>query len=79
MNVRIIASELQVEFLKNYETPLIQSVSAVKHKEGTYDVDIRFSHVCDMDIIAQVIFGAGISYGLDLKYSSYDNEPSRVR
>ena len=77
MTIKIITSEKQAESLKNYETPLMQSVSYEKANDGFYDVTIQFSHVCDMDLIAQLMFGAGISYGLDLKYSSYDNNVSR--
>ena len=77
MTITIITSELQAESIKNYQTPLIQSVSSKKAKDGTYDVTIEFSHVCDIDLVGQLMFGAGISYGLDLKYSSYDNNVPR--
>lgn len=78
MTVTIIASEKQLEFFQTYETELIMSITATKIEElNSYDLSIRFIPSCDFDIIAQVLFGAGISYGLDLKFSSYDNNVSR--
>lgn len=78
MTVTIIASEKQLEFFQTYETDLIQTITATKIEElGSYDLSIRFSPACDFDLIAQILFGAGVSYGLDLKFSSYDNNVSR--
>ena len=78
MTIKILTSEAQAEFLMNYHNVLIESVSFEESKEGgSYDTTIEFKKYCDADLIAQVMFGAGLSYGLDLKYSSYDNNVPR--
>jgi hypothetical protein len=78
MTIKIITSLLQAEFLKNCGSVGIKSVSYENAEDGEfYDTTIIFQDYCDLSLMAQVIFGAGISYGLDLKYSSYDNNVSR--
>ena len=78
MTIKILTSELQAEFLKNCQSMWIESVNYEEAKEGGfYDTSITFKKHCDIELIAQVMFGAGISYGLDLKYSSYDNDVPR--
>jgi hypothetical protein len=78
MTIKIITSEKQAEFLKDYDSVGIESVSFQEAPErGFYETTITFQDYCDLDLMAQVIFGAGISYGLDLKYSSYDNNVPR--
>jgi hypothetical protein len=78
MTITIVTSELQAEFLKNCNSVGIKSVSYEKQlNDEFYDTTIEFKDYCDFDLIAQIIFGAGISYGLDLKYSSYDNNIPR--
>lgn len=78
MTIKIVTSELQAEFLKNCGSVGIKSVSFEKQLDGVfYDTTIVFQDYCDMSLMAQIIFGAGITYGLDLKYSSYDNNIPR--
>ena len=78
MTITIVTSELQAEFLKNCNSVGIKSVSYEKQLDDEfYDTTIEFKDYCDFNLIAQIIFGAGISYGLDLKYSSYDNNIPR--
>ena len=78
MTIKIITSLLQAEFLKNCGSVGIKSVYYEKAEDGEfYDTTIVFQDYCDLSLMAQVIFGAGISYGLDLKYSSYDNNIPR--
>ena len=78
MTIKIITSELQAEALKKSGNALIESVTYEPAPEkGMYDTIITFHHFCDADLIAQVMFGEGMSYGLDLKYSSYDNDVPR--
>ena len=78
MTITIVTSELQAEFLKNRESVGIKSVSYEKQlNDDFYDTTIVFQEFCDLSLMAQIIFGAGISYGLDLKYSSYDNNIPR--
>mgnify|MGYP006268570877 CR=1 FL=1 len=78
MTIKIITSELQAEFLKNCRNVYIESVTYQPAPEGgMYDTKITFHHWCDENLIAQIMFGEGISYGLDLKYSSYDNNIPR--
>jgi len=79
MKVTIVTSLLQAEHLKSNQSQLIKSVGYFKCEGDFYNTTIEFTSGCDLDLIAQVLFSAGITYGLDLKYSSYDNEPSRVR
>lgn len=78
MTITIVTSELQAEFLKNCNSVGIKSVSYEKQLDDEfYDTTIEFKDYCDLSLMAQIIFGAGISYGLDLKYSSYDNNIPR--
>jgi hypothetical protein len=78
MTIKIITSEKQAEFLKDYDSVGIESVSFQEAPEkGFYDTTIKFQKYWDIELIAQLMFGAGISYGLDLKYSSYDNNVPR--
>ena len=78
MTIKIVTSKLQAEFLKNCWSAGIKSISYEEALEGEfYNTTIEFKDYCDFDLIAQIIFGAGISYGLDLKYSSYDNSIPR--
>lgn len=79
MKVSIITSQLQAEHLKANESKLIKSVNYEMHSGDVdfYNVTIEFSNACTIDIIAQILFSAGITYGLDLKYSSYDNSIPR--
>ena len=81
MTIKILTSELQAEFLKDYRltNPAMESVEVEKYQGDMYDVTITFNKFYDISLIAQSIFSAGISYGLDLKYSSYGTEPERVR
>lgn len=89
MKVTIVTSLLQAEHLKSNQSQLIKSVTysnietpaiaPISDRGDFYNTTIEFTSGCDLDLIAQVLFSAGITYGLDLKYSSYDNEPSRVR
>jgi len=81
MTIKILTSELQAEFLKDYKmyNPAMESVEVEKYENDMYDVTIKFNDFYDVSLIAQLLFSAGISYGLDLKYSSYGKEPERVR
>lgn len=83
MIINIVTSQGQAEFLQShkwvsFKTKVI-SVEPHPTEVGFYNVSIEFPIHYDASLIAQIIFGAGISYGLDLKYASYDNEPSRMR
>jgi hypothetical protein len=78
MTIKIVTSEKQAEFLKDLLQVGIESITYKPSPEGGfYDTTIVFEDYCDVDLIAQIIFGAGVSYGLDLKYSSYDNNLPR--
>jgi len=81
MTIKIITSELQAEFLKDYKitNPAMESVEVELFEKNMYDVTSEFNDFYDVSLIAQLLFSAGISYGLDLKYSSYGKEPERVR
>lgn len=77
MQVTIITSLLQAEHLASNQSQLIKSVSYHNYEGDFYNTTIEFTSGCDLDLIAQVLFSAGITYGLDLKYSSYDNNVPR--
>jgi len=78
MTIKIITSLLQAEFLKNCGSVGIKSVSyKIEPESEFYETIIVFQDYCDFHLMAQLMFGAGISYGLDLKYSSYDNNIPR--
>lgn len=79
--IKIVVSKDRATFLLDYKWLSAKTLSAQPDEmnEYSYQVRIEFPDHYDINLIAQVLFGAGISYGLDLKYSSYDNEPSRVR
>lgn len=80
MQITLITSEKQAEFLKAYNFLSGDVISATQRPNGDFwDVVLEFRNYADASLVAQQLFGAGIGYGLDLKYSSYDNEPSRVR
>jgi hypothetical protein len=42
-----------------------------------YDVEIEYPDSFGAEKLASDFFGCGVSYGLDLKYSSYDNNVPR--
>jgi hypothetical protein len=78
MTITIITSEKQADFLMQFKSEGIKSVLVdKKEQEGFYGVEIEFHPFYDADLIAQVMFAAGITYGLDLQYSSYDNNIPR--
>ena len=81
MIINIVTSQNQAEFLQshkwvNYKTKVI-SVEPHPTEIGFYNVSIEFPLHYDASLIAQSMFGTGFSYGLDLQYSSYDNNVSR--
>jgi hypothetical protein len=79
--IKIVVSKERAEFLLGYKwlSAKTLSVESSETSKDSYDVWIEFPEHYNIDLIAQVLFGAGVSYGLDLNYSSYDNEPSRMR
>lgn len=81
MNITIVVPKDRAEFLLNYRwlSAKTLSVNPSEISKDSYDVLIEFPEYYDINLIAQALFGAGVSYGLDLNYSSYDNEPTRVR
>ena len=77
--IRIVVSKNRAEFLLGYQwlSAKTLSVEPSQTSQDSYDVRIEFPEHYDINLIAQVLFGAGVSYGLDLNYSSYDNNIPR--
>lgn len=81
MQITFATGADRLQFFGNYDERI-----KIVNAELIEDVDYE-SYYVTFDIpdsysvgsLAQMFFHAGVSYGLDLKYSSYDNEPSRVR
>lgn len=79
MEFNFICSEQRLEHLIK-EAPELKVIEKEFIPEfGDYEVTFELPYYYDAGTIAQMFFRLGLSWGLDLKYSSYDNEPSRVR
>ena len=79
--IKIVVTKDRADYFASYQllSAKTLSVEPSESSKDSYDVVIEFPSFYDTSLIAQVLFGAGVSYGLDLNYSSYDNEPSRMR
>lgn len=77
--IKILVGKDRATFLLTYQwlTAKTLSIEPSETDENTYNVWIEFPDHYDINLIAQVLFGAGVSYGLDLNYSSYDNNIPR--
>lgn len=81
MQVSFVTTADRLEFLGNYDKR-VKIVNAEQIPESyteSYYITFEFDDSFSINQIIQFFFHAGVTYGLDLKYSSYDNQPARVR
>lgn len=77
MTFTFICNEQRLEHLIK-ELPELKVIEKEYLSElDTYEVTFESPFFYDAGILAQMFFRAGLSWGLDLKYSSYDNSISR--
>ena len=79
MTIKILTSEKAAEYFQTCKLSGIESVSVEKNIEDPiyYWTTIKFEDYYSPDLVGATMFAAGISYGLDLQYSSYDNNVPR--
>ena len=79
MTIKILTSEKAAEYFQTCNLSGIKSVTTEQKLEDPafYWVTITFEDYFSPDLIGATMFAAGISYGLDLQYSSYDNNVPR--
>ena len=81
MTIKFTTAADRLDFISKYNNS-IKIVNAEQIEDSIFDsyhVTFEIDDSYSLGQIAQMFFHAGISYGLDLNYSSYDNEPARVR
>jgi hypothetical protein len=75
-----VASTERAKHIENYNFAFIKINSVTQREDGDiYDVEIQYPDSFGAEKLASDLFGCGVSFGLDLKYSSYGTEPERVR
>jgi hypothetical protein len=81
MTITILTSLKATEYLKTCNLSGIESVSVEENNEDPhlYWTTIKFADYYDSTLVGATMFAVGITYGLDLQYSSYGTEPERVR
>jgi len=79
MTIKILTSLKATEYLKTCNLSGIESVSVEENNEdpNLNWTTIKFADYYDSSLVGATMFAAGISYGLDLQYSSYDNNIPR--
>jgi hypothetical protein len=79
MTIKILTSEKAAEYFQTCKLSGIESVSIEKNIEDPiyYWTTITFADYYDSTLVGATMFAAGITYGLDLQYSSYDNNIPR--
>lgn len=77
MKFKMLTNEQRLEHIVK-EIPEIKVIEKEWLEEYQfYEVTFEAPFFYDFGMIAQVFFKAGLSWGLDLKYSSYDNNIPR--
>lgn len=79
MQITFPTSSDRMEFLGN--NPSIEIVNAERIEDSDfemYNVTFEIPEHYSVGNIAQLFFHAGVSYGLNIDYSSYGNEPARL-
>jgi len=77
MTFTFICNEQRLEHLIK-ELPELKVIEKEYNPDfDNYEVTFELPYFYDAGILAQMFFRAGLSWGLDLKYSSYDNSISR--
>jgi|APGre2960657404_1045060.scaffolds.fasta_scaffold173430_1 hypothetical protein len=78
MRITFHTSSDRMEALAKNETVTIVNAEAIEDSIfDTYRVTYEFPDHYTIDSICQFFFHAGIAYGFDIKYSSYDNSIPR--
>lgn len=74
-----VVSIERVNHIENYSFSFIKVISITKLYDNNdiYDVVFEFPDYYGIEVVAADFFGCGISFGLDLQYSSYDNNIPR--
>ena len=80
MQVAFTVHAAKLDFFKESKDVTITDAIQIEDSDSEmYRVTFEFPEYMTIGMICQFFLHSGISYGLDLKYSSYDNEPSRMR
>ena len=79
MTIKIpIVSAERAKHIENYKFTFIKINSVTQREDGDiYDVEIEYPESFGAEKLVTDFFGCGVSYGLDLQYSSYDNNVPR--
>jgi hypothetical protein len=79
MTIKIpVFSTERAKHIENYKFAFIKINSVIQRQSGDmYDVEIEYPDSFGAEKLASDLFGCGVSYGLDLQYSSYDNNVPR--
>ena len=73
-----VASTERAKHIENYNFSFIKINSVTQREDGDiYEVEIQYPDSFGAEKLASDLFGCGVSYGLDLQYSSYDNNIPR--
>jgi hypothetical protein len=79
ITIPIVSAE-RAKHIENYKFTFIKINSVTQREDGDiYDVEIEYPESFGAEKLVSDFFGCGVSFGLDLKYSSYGTEPERVR
>ncbi len=80
MQIKFVTGANRMEYLSKIPEVKIVDVEQIEDSDKeSYYVTYEFPEWYSMGLICQFFFHAGVTYGLDLKYSSYGTEPERVR
>jgi len=77
MKFKMLTNEQRLEHIVKEMPELSVLEKEWMEEYGFYEVTFQVPFFYDAGMIAQLFFKAGLSWGLDLKYSSYDNSISR--
>lgn len=78
MQITFTLSEAKLDYFRNCKEAIILDAEKVDDTEANlYRVTFQFEEWMSIGMICQFFLYNGVLYGLDLKYSSYDNSISR--
>ena len=80
MQIKFTLHAARLDHFKNQPEVIISDAELIEDSDGEmYRVTFEFPDYMSVGMICHYFFYTGVTYGLDLNYSSYDNEPARVR
>ena len=80
MQLTFTTTSDRMEAISKSDTVKIVNAEAIEDSVfDSYRVTFEFPDHYTIGNICQFFFHAGIRYGFDINYSSYDNEPTRMR